>query len=209
MRKLFAALMVSFVFVSNSFSQTFEGTIEYSNAFYSRTTQLTNDQLEYMVGSKLTYHVKDGYYKNISNGATVVMQIYDWNSNRLYNKMQSSDTLYWFDASENKDTIINFDIKEEVGKVMGITCDALTITTQSGSMTFYYNKAYRMKVGKFANHTFNNWAFFLEKTKSIPLKIVMETQAFTMTSTATVITPTKLTDDFFAIDPHAIIKKSE
>ena len=59
----------------------------------------------------------------------------------------------------------------------------------------------------YKNHNYGNWAFFMNKTKSIPLKLEMETPQFNMVSIAVEINETELEDSFFDL-PEVPVKKS-
>lgn len=47
------------------------------------------------------------------------MQLYDYKTNRIYNKTPQSDALNWFDASANTDEVISFEIKKNAEKILG------------------------------------------------------------------------------------------
>jgi hypothetical protein len=90
-------LFVPLFFTIHVNGQNFEGEVTYMNKFKSQIKNLSDEQLEKMIGSKENYFIKGGNYKSILNGQTLVMQLYDVKSNRLYNQKFNSDTLYWFD----------------------------------------------------------------------------------------------------------------
>lgn len=193
---------------SNAFSQYFEGKVVYNNSFESKMKGVTDAQLTSLVGSKQEYYIKDGHYKSIMNGQAIVMQMYDWVSNRIYNKTPNSDTLYWFNASINTDNLISHEINNNVETILGNTCNVLIIKTKSGTANFYFSEKYKLDSNKFSKHDYGNWAFFIKKAGALPLKIIVENDSFKMTSTAVEITPTKLKEDFFAIDAKAPIKQT-
>ena len=106
-------LLVLTSLCSKVFCQNFEGEIIYQNNIESRMQGVTDAQLTSVVGSRQEYYIKDGYYKSVMNGQSIIMQLYDWTTNRIYNKMAKSDTLYWFNAATNTDDIISHEIKKE------------------------------------------------------------------------------------------------
>src|SRR5690349_10495910 len=95
---LLGTLVLSIAFAEG---QSFEGKIVYSNHFTSKMKNFTDEQLEATVGSKQEYLIKGGNYKSFLNGQSITMQLYDYKTNRIYNRRPKSDTLYWFDASIN------------------------------------------------------------------------------------------------------------
>ena len=188
--------------------QTFEGEIEYANTFKSNIKGLTDKQLEAFVGSKQQYFIKGGCYKSVTNGQTIVMQLYNNKNNRLYNKSLKSDTLYWFDGSVNTDTVLSHTIKKDAGVILGHPCDAIILKTVTGTTTLYYNKGYLLDVTKYTKHKYGNWAFYTAKAGALPLKMVIENNQFTMESTAIEIRQLQIKDDFFDIDAGTPVKQS-
>lgn len=203
---IFVAVFILSIAFANA--QNFEGEIIYSNHFTSKMKNFTDAQLAAMIGTKQEYLIKGGNYKSFLNGQSITMQLYDYKTNRLYNRKPNSDTLYWFDASVNTDEVISFEIEKNAEKILGNNCDAIIMKTKTGTTTIYYNSKYKVDSKIYANHNYSNWAFYVGKTKSLPLKTVIETNQFKMESTATEIKPIKLSDNFFNIDPKTPVKKS-
>lgn len=202
---LLAAFVLSIAFAHG---QSFEGEIIYSNHFTSKMQNFTNEQLGAMIGTKQEYLIKGGNYKSFSNGQSITMQLYDYKTNRIYNRKSTSDTLYWFDASINTDEVISFEIKKNAEKILGNECDAIIMKTKTGTTTIFYTSRYKIDSKIYENHHYSNWAFYVEKTKALPLKTVIETNQFKMESTAVEIKPTELGDNYFNIAPKTPIKKS-
>ncbi|HYH16041.1 MAG TPA: hypothetical protein VD794_12505 [Flavisolibacter sp.] len=188
--------------------QNFEGEVIYNNLFKSKINNLTDSQLGVMIGSKQEYLIKGGNYKSFMNGQTISMQLYDYKTNRLYNRTPKSDTLYWFDASINTDKVINYEIKKNAAYVLGNLCDAIVMKTKTGTTTIYYSEKYKVDSSSYTNHHYSNWSFFVLKTGSLPLKTIIETNHFSMESTAIEIKKLKLDDDYFEIDPNTPTRKS-
>jgi hypothetical protein len=161
-----------------------------------------------MIGSKQEYLIKGGSYKSFLNGQSVTMQQYDYRTNRIYNKTPKSDTLYWFDASINTDKVVSFEVKKNAEKVLGNLCDVIIMKTQTGTTTIFYSSRYKIDSKAYENHHYSNWAFYVEKTQSLPLKTIVESNSFRMESTATEIKPLELGAEYFNIDSKTPIKKS-
>lgn len=202
---LLTALVLSIAFVHG---QSFEGEIIYSNHFTSKMKNFTDEQLGTMIGTKQEYLIKGGNYKSFLNGQSITMQLYDYKTNRIYNRKTKSDTLYWFDASINTDEVISFEIKKNAEKILGNQCDAIIMKTKTGTTTIYYTSRYKVDSKIYENHHYSNWSFYVDKTKSLPLKTVVETNQFKMESTAVEIKPLDLGNDYFNIDPKTPVKKS-
>ncbi|MCS6283661.1 MAG: hypothetical protein HUM72_24320 [Dolichospermum sp.] len=195
-------------FLTSAYGQTFEGEIIYSNHFVSKMKNFTDQQLEVMIGTKQEYLISGGSYKSFLNGQSVVMQQYDYKTNRMYNRKVQSDTLYWFDASVNTDDVVSYEIKKNAEVILGNQCDAIVMKTKTGTTTMYYSAKYKVDSNVYRQHNYGNWAFYAAKTGALPLKTIMETSAFKMESVATVIKPMKLGEDYFKIDSKTPIKKS-
>ena len=202
---LLATLVLSIAFAHG---QSFEGEIVYSNHFTSKMQNFTDEQLAAIIGTKQEYLIKGGNYKSFLNGQSITMQLYDYKANRIYNRKPKSDTLYWFDASINTDEVVSFEIKKNAEQILGNNCDAIIMKTKTGTTTIYYTSKYKVDSRIYENHNYSNWAFYVGKTKSLPLKTVVETTSFKMESTATEIKPMELGDDYFKIDPKTPVKKS-
>ena len=201
-------ILLLLFFLTSAYGQTFEGEIIYSNHFTSKIQNFTDEQLGKMIGTKQEYFIKDGNYKSFLNGQSVTMQLYDYRTNRLYNKTVKTDTLYWFDASINTDGVISFEIKRNADTILGNQCDAIIMKTQTGTTTIFYTTQYKVDGKAYVNHNYSNWAFYTLKTGALPLKTIMETSSFKMESVAIEIKPMKLGEDYFKIDSKTPIKKS-
>src|ERR1051325_11563956 len=106
---LLSAYIFSIEFVQ---AQIFQGEIVYNNKYTSKMKNLTDEMLNVMMGTKQEYFIKGGNYKSFLNGLSIIMQLYDYKTNRIYSRTAKSDTLYWFDASINTDTVTSFEIKK-------------------------------------------------------------------------------------------------
>jgi hypothetical protein len=208
MRKLTFFLAVFIVMSGFVNGQAFEGKVMYKNIVKSKIPGLSDERLNSMVGSDQEYFIKGGRYKSMTNGTMVTMQVYDNKTNRIYNKRNGSDTLFWFDASANTNTVISYEIKKNEKNILGNTCDAIIIKTPTGSTTFYYNAKYKVDGTIFKRHNYSNWAFFVGKTGALPLETVIESNQFKIESIAVDIQRLKLADSIFEIGENIPIKKS-
>lgn len=205
-KKLLSALLL--LMTNVLYCQYFEGEIIYSNHFVSKMKNFTDQQLEAMIGTKQEYLISGGNYKSFLNGQSVLMQMYDYKTNRMYNRKVQSDTLYWFDALVNTDDVVSYEIKNNAEVILGNQCDAIIMKTKTGTTTMYYSTKYKVDSNVYRQHNYGNWAFYTAKAGALPLKTIIETNAFKMESVATEIKPMKLGDDYFKIDNNTPIKKS-
>ena len=122
--------------------------------------------------------------------------------------MGNSPTIYWNDATANTDTILKTEVKKASAVVLGYTCDELILTCKSGVQRYYFNSKFGVDPKLYAAHTYGNFAFLLTKTKSWPLKSIIETDQFTLTSTATEIKPMVVDVTIFQLPAGVKIEKS-
>lgn len=180
-------------------SQGFEGMLVYSVNYESKSSDVTNDQLNSLMGSKQWYAIKGGNYKSVFNGNFIKLQIYRSDENRNYSLTAKSDTLYYEDYSKNKDKALSYEIKKHQDTIMGVPCDLIIVKAEKSKTSYYFNSNYKVNPELFKGHNYGNWYYMISKTKALPLKTVMETEQFIMTSIATEITPMELNDNVFEI----------
>ena len=192
-----------------SFSQSFEGEIIYSNTYKSKNTQFTDERWNLLLGNTQNYFIKSGDYKSSTNGKLAQWQLYINKDNKLYNKMANSETVYWNDGSVQDDEIIKVEINKNVLEILGYKCDEIILTCKSGVQKYYYNSKLAVDAKLFINHKFGNWYGFLSKSGALPLKMIIETPQFTITSEAIEIKPMKLDMNIFALPTNVNIEKSK
>lgn len=193
------SILLLFFCYMNIHSQSFEGMLVYSVNYESKSSNVTSDQLNSLMGTKQWYAIKEGNYKSVFNGNFIKLQIYRNDENRNYNLTAKSDTLYYENYNVNKDKPLSYEIKKNQDTIMGISCDLIIVKTEKSKTLFYFNSDYKVNSELFKEHNYGNWHYIISKTKALPLKIVTETAQFIMTSVATEITPMKLNDNVFEI----------
>jgi hypothetical protein len=181
------------------FGQYFEGKISYANTYKSKNPKMTDQQWTSIKGSRQEYLIKGGDYKSIANGTLVQWQLYINKDNKLYNKMINSETVYWNDASDQGDEILKVEVSNGVTEILGYNCDEVVLTCKSGVQKYYFNSKLSVDTKLFSNHKFGNWFDYLSKSKSLPLKSVVETAEFTLESVATEVNRMQLDSKNFEL----------
>ena len=207
MKKTLISLLALFASLT-IFGQTFEGEIIYQNTFKSKTTNLTDQQLSSMIGSKQEYYIKKGNYKSVTNGTFEQWQLYVNADNKLYNKMSNSETIFWNDGSVNADEVLSSVLNKGVTEILGYKCDELILTCKSGIQKYYFNSKLSVDTKLYSNHKYGNWYDYLSKANALPLKTIIDNAQFTMESVATEIKPTQLDDKLFILPDDAKTAKS-
>jgi hypothetical protein len=193
---LFLIILLNY---SHTFSQSFEGELTYEVTYISKSSNVASNQLNYLMGTEQLYSIKKGNYKSVFNGFFMKMQIYRNDENRNYSLTAKSDTLYYEDYSKNKDKALSYEIKKNQDTIMGIPCDLIIVKSEKSKTLFYFNSDYKVNSELFKKHNYGNWYYIISKTEALPLKTVIETEQFIMTSIATEVTPMKLNDNVFEI----------
>lgn len=180
-------------------SQSFDGLIRYSNNYDSKDNNISSEQFNYLLGTKQIFAIKSGNYKSVFNGKFIKLQIYRSDENRNYSLTAKSDTLYYEDYSKNIDKALSYEIKKNQDTILGVPCDLIIVKSVNSTTSIYFNSKYSVVPEVYKNHKYGNWHYIITKTKSLPLKIINETDKFIMTSVATEIIPMKLEDNVFEI----------
>lgn len=204
-----AIFRILFLFLSvASFSQNFKGEIVYSNTYKSKNPQVTDEQWNLMLGTTQRYLTQDGNYKSITNGKLLQWQLYVNKDNKLYNKMSNSEIIYWNDGGLQADEIINVEVNKSVEKVLNLLCDEVILVCKSGVQKYYFNSSLYVEPETFVNHKFGNWYDYLLKSKSFPLKMIIENDQFTITRIATEINPKNIENLIFTLPQGIKTEKS-
>jgi hypothetical protein len=190
------------------FAQSFEGKITYKNSFKSNTPSITDEQFNAMMGTTHEYFIKGGSYKTVSNGEFMQWQQYVNSDNKLYTKMANSEAAYWNDGAINQDEVLKAEINKGVADVLGYQCDEVILTCKSGVQKYYYSSQFPVDASVFAKHKYGNWYEFISRSKSLPLKIVMETPQFLYEGIAVEVKPMQLDKEMFLLPANIETTKS-
>jgi hypothetical protein len=201
-------VVIALLLTGTAYSQNFEGKIVYQNTFKSKVNGLTDEQLSSMMGTLETYLTNGVTYKNTTNGTLILWQLYVPKDNKVYNKISNSDTLYWDDAGVNDDSVIKTELNKNVTEILGYQCDELVLTCKSGVQKYYFNSKIVADSKAFAKHKYGNWYDYLKNANALPLKSIIESDQFLLTSTATEVTPMKIDSKEFKLPEGALTAKS-
>ena len=207
MTKTLSLFLTLFVALNLS-AQNFECQITSQNSFKSKQPNISDEQWTLMMGAIHNYFIKEGNYRTNSNGNLVQWQLYINNDNKLYNKISTSETVLWNDGAINTDEVLKAEVKKDVVEILGYKCDELTLTCKSGEQKYYFAPALKVETALFEKHKYGNWAEFISKAKSLPLKIVVDNAQFTMESLATEVKPAKLDNALFTLPPGTKTERS-
>jgi len=200
--------LLATLFAVTSFGQDFEGKIVYRNSIKSKLPNVSDEQFTSMLGSKQEYFIKGGDYKSVTNGSFVQWQLYINKDNKLYNKMANSEALLWNDGAVNTDEVLKSELNKDATEILGYKCDELVLTCKSGVQKYYFNSKLSLDPTQFINHKYGNWYEFVSRTKSLPLKSIVDNSQFTLESIATEVEPMKLVKTLFELPENTKTLKS-
>ena len=196
------------ILTATVFGQTFEGKITYQNTYKSKVPDITDQQFTSIMGATQDYIIKGGNYKSNANGTFFQWRLYSNSDNKLYNKMSSSETILWNDGGINNDSVIKVELNKDVTKVLGYKCDELVLTCKSGVQKYYFNSKLGVDISLYTKHLHGNWYDYLKVAKALPLKSVIETRQFSLTSIATEVKEIKIDEKEFQLPENAKTAKS-
>jgi hypothetical protein len=199
---------ISLLLATTLLGQNFEGKITFKNTFKSKTQNITDEQFTAMMGDTHEYFIKGGDYKTITNGSFLQWQQYINADNKLYNKMANSETILWNDGSVNMDEVIKAEINKGVTVVMGYNCDEIILTCKSGIQKYYYTSKIAVDVDLFEKHKYGNWFEFISRSKSLPLKMIIENAQLSYEAVAIEVKPMQLEKTMFVLPANVETAKS-
>lgn len=207
MKQILFTLAFAFVCLQLA-AQNFEGKIVYQNTYKSKSPELSDQQLNLMMGTQQSWYLKGGDYKSETNGMLLLWQIYLAGDNRIYSKFANADMVVWNEGTENADEVIKTELRKGAAEILGYTCDELVLICKSGVQKYYFNSQLAVDAKLFQNHQFGNWFAYLSKANAVPLKIVIESQQFNLESVATQVQPMKLSAQLFTLPENIQTMKS-
>lgn len=177
MRILICCLI--FLFLKNiSSGQSLEGEVEYSVKYRSKMEKfVSNKDLELKLGTNriVFYDLKNKNYLTLYNGNSITKQLFLSDSNKIYNFIPNTDTVYWINSKLVLDTIQNIHIRENEDTIKGVLCDVLIIKTKLETSYYYLNaKKFSFNEQELKHLDINILYNILSSIKIIPKKIVIE-----------------------------------
>jgi hypothetical protein len=207
MRKTLCFTLLLFASIS-LLGQSFEGKITYRNSLKSKIPNITDEQFTSMMGTIHEYFIKGGEYKTVSKGTLLQWQQYINHDNKLYTKMANSESAIWNDGAVNQDEVLKTEINKGVTEILGYKCDEIILTCKSGLQKYYYSPLLPVDVSLFEKHKYGNWYEFISRSKSLPLKMVIESPQFIFEGIAIEIKPMQLDTQMFVLPANLQTTKS-
>ncbi|WP_240337159.1 hypothetical protein [Rufibacter psychrotolerans] len=207
MRKALPFFLLLLTVSLSAFSQAFEGKVTYAMSYKSKMPAISDDQFAAMMGDTQEYFIKGGSYKSVLNGTLLQWQLYPSQDSALYNKMSTTEAVYWLDARSSNDQVLKAELHKGVTEILGYQCDELVLTCTSGIQRYYFTSKLPVDHALFARHKYGNWFAYLEKARAIPLKIVVENAQLVSESVAIEVKPMKLEKSLFQLTTGSRLEK--
>lgn len=187
MKNIFFKSVTTFLLFVCGFvnAQSFQGWIEYridtknpmpdkiSEEMWQQKMKEKLGGAEFMI--QKYYYKGANYMSEVKLGEQSSFQLYNSKDHMLYNWDKGTNTAVTFNTKENDDKIT--DVKEfsETEEILGITCKKVTVFSDKGEMSYWYNSDHlKMDPKLYEGHKFGHFEELLKKTNSLPLKIELK-----------------------------------
>lgn len=198
MKQLFTLIALSLTIFSIS-GQNFEGKITYSNTYKSKTPEVSDQQYQSMMGNIQEYYIKGGNYKSTLNGTVMQWMLYLNSDNKMYMKMSNNPNILWNDATINETPSTNIQLNKGVTTILNYPCDEVIITTDEGIQRYYFSPELKVDANLFNQHAYGNFYDYIKTANAMPLKIIFETEQYTLESVATEVKAMVLDNTTFTL----------
>ena len=206
--KIVPSIALLFALTLTACAQQFEGKIIYQNKYKSKIAAVSDEQMTGMMGSRQEYFIKGGNYKSVTDGTYLQWQIYINRDNRLYNKFSNSDTIVWNDGGTAGEPVLEVLQRKDVTEILGYKCDELILKRKNKTATYYFNQRLSVDETMYSKHLFGGWHEYLKLARALPLKGVIDTPEFTLTTTAVEVIPMKVEDKEFILPQNVKIQRT-
>lgn len=164
-------------------AQYFEGNIRYEYSFINEKGVDITDSLGLILGTYQDYYVNESNYKSFMDGP-ISFQLYNSESNTYYMKY-SDGRAYKLDAAKKFSEITKISHVDTLVQILGHNCKGVTIETDKGRTTYFYNENIKVNPANFEQHNFGNWNAYLRAMNgALTLKFISEEDGYVWESTA-------------------------
>lgn len=204
MKKIFLFSCLIIFLASCATTSPFQGRIVYKYQYLDKSGKNVSDQMKEM-DIEQRYYINPANYKSYNQNGELT-QLYNSKSNKYFYSVGME--LESIDASTPSPK--NFMAQDKKGeeKILDHQCKKLLVSSESGSVLYYYDKAVKVNPAPFIKHRFGNWSQYLSKTKgALPLKFILTNKEGSLVATAIEIKSMTLLDEEFEVQ-RALRKNS-
>ncbi|KFF06566.1 hypothetical protein [Flavobacterium reichenbachii] len=202
------SLLFFFLISLKLYCQDFEGKVEYKISYKVISTKENEVNLKKDLGTKTTFIVKNGFYKEITDAEYMNYQLYNPKENRLYfTDKFTPKTLYFYRGQKLPNTKVEYKIIKNAETILGHICDVLIYKTDKYEIALYYSKDLKLNPEYFKNFTYLNRNKKAQIMKSIWLKQIITTKDYVATLKASKIIFAKISDSEFIKPQYDLLKE--
>lgn len=184
-KKVILLLTASIIFTKLSGQDFFEGTISSRINIELKKGDYSKDFLAENFGTQTVFTIKDGMTKTVTNSDPKrVVYVKDGKS---YTKVFNNDTIVINNLSTSQEILEDWSLTSNQAEILGLKCDLLKLKVfdpQSGyryNLSLYFSPEIKANPNWFEGIKFQNSEFIYSKTKSVPIKTVIDDDLMTIT----------------------------
>ncbi len=203
MKKIFLFFCSIIFLASCATTSPFQGRIVYQYQYLDKSGKNVSDQMKEM-DTEQRYYINPANYKSYNQKGELT-QLYNSTSNKYFYSVGME--LETIDASTPSPKNFFAEDKKGEEKILDHPCKKLLVSSELGSVLYYYDKTVKVNPAPFMKHRFGNWSQYLSKTKgALPLKFILTNKEGTLVATAIEIKSMTLLDEEFEVQ-RALRKK--
>jgi len=183
--------------------QLFEGVIHYKHTLESCSPDYTYEQMVMNFGTESTYYYSKGNYKWVFGDAMYQEELYLKDEGRLY--FLFGQDVFYADGKLQDEDILEYSLRKNQLGILGKDCDMLSLITlkrnnqKVHARYIYFTPEIVIADSAFSELRYFSHDFIAENTRSVPLKIILNTEDFTATWEAESVQFAELSDSTFYI----------
>jgi len=183
----------------------FEGVIHYRHTLESCSQRYPIGFLMMNLDTASAYYYRNGNYKWVNKMAVFQEDLYVAEENRNYFKVGGQGDVWYGEGADLDEDVLEFSMSRNRENILGYECDMLALTTLKRldkkiyTRYIFYSPEIKIDSSAFSKLRYLSHDFIAAKTRSLPLKIIMNTEEFAVTWEAVKIDFTALNDSIFHI----------
>ncbi len=165
MKKAILIIVLAILYLSAIKSKKdFEGIIKFKIEYRDKTGKTSNEQVKQIMGNEQVYYLKKDKYKSELNGFLNMKLFYNGNDT-VFLKIKHQDKLIYRLVNEEPDKkILSHKYTDITETIAGIKCKLLKVTTNKGTIDYYYSDEVRIDPKYYENHKFGLWSSLMKLT---------------------------------------------
>lgn len=179
--------------------KSFEGVIDFQLEVKSKNSSISDESVRRLLaaGTTMKVHIKQG---NTRRESSKLLEINRTDSSKPFFSFKGIDTIFYNLPSLKNETpeIVQSD---KIVNIAGYNCKSFTVRTKSMIVTYYYDPLLFQDPKYSRPDDDISFTQFLQQTKSVYLKCIIESEQFVYTETAFRVVKTTVSDAVFQLLP--------